>query len=393
MMKPVLVVTVAIGLGFTALGCSWDDQSLQGGLPARPGVTTDGSPGEGQPTSLSRFQKAEGDTAPAAPEPAAPASAEAIRGVPVARIRVLVNTSPIFDEEIRQACGNSLREADRLEEPERSQRKAEIFQKTVDYLVDQELLLQDAHAKFSGPRIKVLDQVKALAAKEFDKQVHDNMQRAGIKTEDDFKKILQTQGISMEGMRRQIERTFIAQEYLRSQVMRVVDQSIGHEQLWDYYQKHKEEFQIADSVQWQSIFIDNSKFDTRDAAYQTAVQVAQRWRAGQDYASLAQFNDGDSKFRQGQGEGSRRGEIKPAEVEAVLFQLHDGEVGPLAELPTGFYIMRLVKREFAGIRPFDEKTQDVIRDKLRSEIANRESKRIMASLREKAKVQLLSNEP
>ena len=50
----------------------------------------------------------------------------------------------------------------------------------------------------------------------------------------------------------------------------------------------------------------------------------------------------------------------------MLWQLRDGQVGPLVELPTGFHVIRLVKRTHAGVLPFnDEKVQKQIRDKLR----------------------------
>jgi len=49
----------------------------------------------------------------------------------------------------------------------------------------------------------------------------------------------------------------------------------------------------------------------------------------------------------------------------ALFQMKDGQVGPLIELTNGFHVIKLVHRDHAGQQPFDEKTQTRIREKLR----------------------------
>ena len=42
-------------------------------------------------------------------------------------------------------------------------------------------------------------------------------------------------------------------------------------------------------------------------------RLLQRWTAGEDIAKLLEFDDGDSRFRQGDGAGENRGDIKPRE--------------------------------------------------------------------------------
>jgi len=68
-----------------------------------------------------------------------------------------------------------------------------------------------------------------------------------------------------------------------------------------------------------------------------------------------------------------------------------GEVGPVIELPTGFHVFRLVKREYAGQTPFNDQVQDEIRKKLQMQIAEREWKYMMTDLRKKARVQILAD--
>jgi parvulin-like peptidyl-prolyl isomerase len=89
----------------------------------------------------------------------------------------------------------------------------------------------------------------------------------------------------------------------------------------------------------------------------------------------------------GEPPGRKRGEIRPAEAEAVLFGLKDGQVGPVIELPTGFHVVKLVHRDFAGQMPFDEKVQKQIRDKLRNDLFQKEMKKIVVDLKRRAVIE------
>jgi peptidyl-prolyl cis-trans isomerase SurA len=312
---------------------------------------------------------------------------DAAGGQIVVSIRAMVNDVPIFDEEVRNACAGALSKTRELPESERTRAQAEILHTTLEQLVERELVIQDAMVKLNQGGKRLLEKVREAAGKEFDRQVREIKKQTGVKTDEEFQELLRSQGISLDGMRRQSERQFIAQEYLRSRVMPFVD-AIGHEQIHEYYVKHPEEFQAVDSVKWQDLFIDAAKGDRkRPEAKLLAEQILERLHAGADFADYLKYDDGDSVVRQGMGYGSLHGEIQPREAEAMLFRLKDGEIGPLLEMPTGFHIIKLVKREYAGKMKFDEKAQNVIRDKLRKEIANRESARIINELKSKAQVE------
>jgi parvulin-like peptidyl-prolyl isomerase len=174
----------------------------------------------------------------------------------------------------------------------------------------------------------------------------------------------------------------------------MVERGVGHEEIWDYYRQHPGDFQAQDGVQWQDLFIDARSFPTREAARHLADEVIARARGGEDFAELQKkYDKGDSSYRGGEGLGRRPGEIKPVEAEPILFRMHDGEVGPLIELANGFHVVRLVKREYAGLKPFDLKTQNEIRKKLQNEIADREYARVMKELKSKAVIEIAPNLP
>jgi parvulin-like peptidyl-prolyl isomerase len=303
-------------------------------------------------------------------------------------VRAWVNEKPIFDEEVRNACYPFLLETERMVEPQRSAKQIEIFQRELDNIIDREVIMQDIHQKLAK-NPKVMEKLTASANKEFQKQLESMKKRAKLKTDEDLKALVASQGTTIEGMRRQFERSFISTEYMKSRIFGITDQ-VGHQEIKEYYDQHQNEFQRLDSVKWQDVFIAvGPKHPTSADARRFAEELVERLRHGEDFNKLLDYDDGDSHYRNGDGYGQRRGEIKPPEVEAYLFKMKDGDIGPVVELSTGVHVFRLVKREFAGQLGFTDTVQATIRGKLRGEIANREYKRIIKELRSKAIIEIV----
>jgi parvulin-like peptidyl-prolyl isomerase len=304
-----------------------------------------------------------------------------------ARIRATVNNEPILDEEVREAIYPYLTATQNLPEPERSTRRKDAFEKELQQLIEREVALQDMFVKLKD-RGNILDKLKEAATKEFDKKLRELRRRSNVKSDEEFKLMLRAQGLTLAGVQRQVERNFMAMEYMRNRILPAIDR-ITQQQILEYYNQHPEEFRVQDSVTWQDIFIDASKFPQRGAARQFADQLAARARSGDDFLKLVtQYDNGDSSYRKGEGFGHRRGEIKPAQAEGPLFQMRDGEIGPVIELTNGYHVIKLVKREYAGLKPFDEKTQLAVRNKLQQETWDREYKRIMNDLKRHASIEV-----
>jgi hypothetical protein len=312
-----------------------------------------------------------------------------IEGFVAAAIRATVNGHPILDSELREACWIQLRQAAELPEPQASARQHEILKQELDKLIDREVVIAEAEDRLKH-RKEIWGKLEELAAKEYEKQLQSMQQRANVKNEAEFRAVLAAQGMTLPNLKRQIERSFMSGEYMRSRIYPVIE-ALGHEDFLQYYNQHPGEFQNEDRVKWQDIFIfaDSPRFANRGQAKDVAEHVAEHARDGEDWSQLATqwYNMGDSKDRKGDGLGQKRGEIKPPELEQGLFQMEPGQVAIL-ELPTGFHVVRLAQREFAGPQPFDEKTQSEIKKKLQNLIADREYKRILKELRRKATIQV-----
>jgi parvulin-like peptidyl-prolyl isomerase len=307
---------------------------------------------------------------------------EAAHANPTATIRAVVNGELILDEEVRIAAMQKLIGARTPKE------RDEALREGLETLIDREILLQDAIGKLQrgGKQGEAfLQKIREVATENFDKQyLRPLLKQRHLDSRAQLAAMMQENGLSLEVMRRWWERNFMATEYLHSRVEPYISR-LGHQEISEYYNSHRDEYTQPDSVDWQDIFLDATRHASRDAARKLAEALVLRVRQGEDFAKLsAEFDNGESGlFRKGAGQGHKHGEIFPHEAEPVLFRMHDGDM-EIVECPRGFHIVRLLKRQYAGPIPFDAKVQKEIRDKLRMTVFLREKDSIVKELKRKA---------
>jgi parvulin-like peptidyl-prolyl isomerase len=310
-------------------------------------------------------------------------------------IRAIVNGKPILEDELqlRMLSFPYLPDILQMPEPRRSDTLKKILDTQLDQLIDREVIIQHNERMFKKSP-KALEKMKSAAAKEFEKKLRLIRQNSKVTSDDELKDLLRKQGLSLEALRRQTERDFMAKEYMMIKLWPATT-SISFADIRDYFEAHKEEFQTTDKVEWQYLFIEynergKARHKSRDEARRFAEHLRQRIVNGEDFAKLAQtFDDGFSKQLQSVGVGTKRGEIKPPELEGPVFAAKAGEVGPVVEAVNGFHLFRVVKRDYAGQMPFDEKVQKRINNQLKNEAAGREYKRIIEALRSEATIAII----
>ncbi len=314
--------------------------------------------------------------------------AEASHANPTTTIRAVVNGDLILEEEVLLACQMSQSRIQKLYNPRTPEERKEVLSQAVEELIDREILLQDGTVKLKrgGKQGEaILKKIQEAADEAFENHfLRPTMKQKHITSRDDFSAYMRKSGVSLELMRRWWERNWMAQQYLHARVESQINR-IGHTEVTEYYNNHRDEYTQPDLVDWQDIFIDAARHASRPAARQFAESLVQRIRQGEDFLRLsAEFDDGESgRFRKGAGQGHKRGEIFPREAEPLLFEMHDGDI-EIVERPRGFHIVRLVKRQYAGPIPFDAKVQKEIHDKLKTVVYMREKESIIKDLKRKA---------
>jgi hypothetical protein len=374
------------------LGCGTDRPSVIAQSPP---------PSAAQPASvdtrpLARMQKAEVEKPEPAPRTPFSTTGDAVPTVPDGRVAVQilaqVGGTPILYEDVKNASPGELMKA--RTEAERKQ----ILRREVEKLIDREVVLQDLYERLKK-KPQVLQKLKDAAAKEFEK--YTRLMKAGakppLKSDDELRAVFAAQGLSLDSYRLQSERSFMAREYMHNRIYGDIEK-ISHEQIVEYYDQHANEFVAEDRVEWQDIFIDASKYASRGEGRQIAEQVAARAKAGEDFTKLyAKYDNGLSSFNKNSanalGSGQKRGEIQPPQAETIVFQLQEGQVGPVIEMGTGFHVVRVAKREYAGRMPMNEKVQTEIRRKLQNDTAERAMKHFVNELKRKAIIQIAGDLP
>jgi peptidyl-prolyl cis-trans isomerase SurA len=309
------------------------------------------------------------------------------------KVRAWVNGQPIFDDELLHTVGPAINEYRKMPEPQRSEKIAEVFNKALDHLIDQEVMYQDAIKRLEKGNPPALKKLKAMAEQDYDKRIQ-KMRDAGA-PEEYIKAISHVAS-------RMVERDMISMQYAHQRVRGHIDTIVTLEEVKDYYEKHQNEFRTEDKVQWQDAFIAVSpKYPTPGDVRQYAEGLIAKCKTVEEFAKVLDLDDGDGKFRGHEGLGQRLysidkdgkrvpgGEIRPPELAPYLAQLQEGQIGPVVELGTGVHVVRVLKREFAGQQPLNDQVQKQIRRKLENEIAEREVRQLVRDLRARSVIRIV----
>ncbi|GBD35140.1 Chaperone SurA [bacterium HR36] len=324
---------------------------------------------------------------------------------PLGGVLARINGEPILEEEVRSLAHwmledyvQRVRPASLNDEAERRALEVEVSRRlgeVLEQIIDRELLYQEAEKRVP-PR--GMELVRKAAQQEIDKQLLRRRQQMGLRSEDELREYLAQHRISLEALRRQVERSLIADEYLRALVRPKFEQ-IDRRQLWDYYQRHQQKFERPERVEWQYIFISaregarhlrpGEPADPNKARAQAefVYALARQTKTAEEFARLAeQYSDGPS--RTGEGVGQDLKTIRPAELAGVVWNTPPGQVGPLIAAPDGrgYHIFRVNKHEPARVIPFEEACLE-IRRRLQNEIFLAERARILRELRSKAHIE------
>ncbi|HQR07074.1 MAG TPA: peptidyl-prolyl cis-trans isomerase [Gemmatales bacterium] len=312
------------------------------------------------------------------------------KGVVKSRVIARVNGSPILEEEIFSASQEMIADAKkRIAEQYWPQLEQELRMKSLNDLILAEAIIQDAAVKVPKEAIKRMQEV---ANKEFDKMLRKDKEVVKLKNEEQLKEYFNNQGKSIDLMRRQFIRGFIASTWIRELCRDLTDQETTRERLLEYYRNNPQDFLKKERVVWQHIYIDVDRYANAQSARQVAETVWQLLRNAKTdeefNAIVNKYADGVSKARSGSGEGNFRGEIKPTELERFVFEQPGGGQGPVVETSRGYHVFRVKDHTPEEMLSF-EKVCIELKRKMEDKIYDIEFNRLSKGMREKATVEIM----
>ena len=286
----------------------------------------------------------------------------------------------ITDEEVSLLMKQRARDYVGLVSAEREKKEREVYSEELKKLIDRELILLEYIGKVKKNNPGALDNLWEEAGKMADTQLREMRKALKLKTEAEFTAALEQQGLPYKQFRRQVERQMLMNIFLGS-VLKDKSGTPTLAQVQDYYARHAADFQSADRVKFQHLFVAASKFDTPAAARKRADELFDQARRGVDFVKLVkESGHGDSVLRDGAGVGERRGEIQPAELEKVVWDIKPGNYSGVVPSENGYHVVKVLERESAGTRPLDEKLQTEIRAKLQDLAMKGERDKLTAGL-------------
>ena len=285
-------------------------------------------------------------TVPKDPEPVAVKRVETVGN----KIIASVNGTDISETDLVKELANILIDYDGLPKAELKQLEPVLKKQALDNLIDFYLLLNAAGNAGFAAESDVVDK----RYKELENQA-DSTEK--------FSSILTELGITEESLRHELASKNMVERFLLNQFESLP--LLGQTEAKEYYTHHPEKFTVQEQVRANHILIaviasdsDSEKMDKR----KQLESIRSRILKGEDFALLArEFSDCPSSISGGDLGFFGKNEMDP-EVEAVAFSLSPGRLSDVFETTNGFHLIQSVEKRPAGIIPFDDVSEDIIKD-------------------------------
>ncbi len=248
----------------------------------------------------------------------------------------------------------------------------------MDQLITGKLLLQEAE-NLQG--INIDEQMRLYI---------DNIKKENnINSDEDLKRILKQQGSSYEEWTRILRENMMKDAVIFSEVQRsiVVDEA----EIVSYHKLHPEEFTEPPEFKLKAITL-TSGSGSDEGIEAKKQEISRRIAAGEDFGALAsEYSEGPEKETDGDLGSFKKGNLA-RELEEPVENLKEGEVTPWIQFRNGWYLLKLVEKKEARVKPFEEAREDIQR-KLLGEKTQVKLEEFLKELKEKSYIKILNPNP
>ena len=302
-------------------------------------------------------------------------SGPAIAGEIIEEIAAKVNDEIVTKSDLERSRDTLRRELQRQFPGDPRQLEAAFAEQNKDLLRDliDRLLLQQR-----GKEMNVNVDIEVI--KRLDQYRKEN----GFKTMEELEQAISAQGMNFEDFKANVKRQLVSQQVIGNEVSSRV--KITQDQIKQYYEEHKLEYDQPEQVQVREILIstEGKEGAELEAAEKRAREVLEKVRTNGNFAELAQeYSDGATAESRGGDIGFfRRGQLAK-QIEEVAFRLNKGETSDLIRTKYGWLIIKVELKHEGGI-PQLSAVESKVREVLFMQGAQPEMRKFLVRLRKQA---------
>ncbi len=253
-----------------------------------------------------------------------------------------VNGVPITKQNLDLAMNNVVQQRETIGRPVDEAEKETLRKNILDQLIATELIYQ-------ASKKEKLGDLKTEIETQF------NNVKGGFASEEEFKKALSDRNITVETLKKDIERNAYINTLINKKVFSGV--SVSEEETKKEYENNKGAFNVPDQVKASHILIRAEEGATPEQKQEARKKIeALRSRAvsGEDFATLAKENSEDaSKINGGDLGYFAKGQMV-LPFEEAAFSLNKDEISQVVETQFGYHIIKLLDKSQARTLSYDE---------------------------------------
>lgn len=217
------------------------------------------------------------------------------------------------------------------------------------------------------------------------KELDDIRKNNKLDSMEDLQKAVESTGMGWEDYKAQMKDELMRQQVIRQEVAGHMD--IAPEEIKQYYDAHKQEFEFPEEVVLAEIFLSTEDRTPEEIASieRKAQDLHDRVARGQDFTAIAEKYSEGQTAKDGGSIGTFKRGVLDKPLDDAVFKLNKGQITDVIQVKTGFEILKVVEHYEAGLQPLSA-VQEQIQDKLYMQKMEPAMHDYLAQLREESYV-------
>jgi peptidyl-prolyl cis-trans isomerase SurA len=290
----------------------------------------------------------------------------------VTGVRVVVNDALVTHQDVLIFVGQTMELLERQysDKPEvLMKRQKELWEDGTEQLVERQLILYDFKTTgYNLPESIIEDSIRDRIRRRYG----DRMTLA---------RTLRAEGMTLETFRKRTREEIIIEQMRYFHVSK--DLIISPQKIIDYYDAHRTNYMVADTVKLRMIVLNKPGSADNGATHELAVEILAKIKEGAPFEEMARIHsEGSQRAAGGDWNWVERSVLRK-ELAEVAFVLKKGSTSEVIDLSDACFIMLVEDTKPAHLRPLPEVRDEIEKNLLASE-RERLQKQWMARLKAKS---------